>query len=312
MNIQQLEYIVALDNHRHFVKAAEDCNISQPTLSMMVQRLEEELNVKLFDRTKYPIEPTSIGSLVLEQARITLKNINQIKEVVDNERESIKGNFRLGIIPTIAPYLVPELLQKWHSESNEIELKLRETTTDRIIEGILSGTLDGGLLAGPIRHPYIDEYPIYYEKFYAYVSKEDIYKCKEIDLEQVDIDKVWLLENIHCLRGQVEQLCSRKKKSGEENIKVKYEAGNIETLIHIVDYNKGLTVIPEMFAMGLSEERQDNLRDFKNMTAVREVSLIVSKEYVRKKMMDIIIEAIRKSVPKSMLDTSLKEFVVEL
>ncbi len=311
MNIQQLEYIVAVDNQRHFANAAEACHVSQPTLSMMIQKLEEELGVQLFDRSKHPIRPTSVGKQVIEQARITLKSFRQIKEIVENEQQITKGSFKLGIIPTIAPYLVPELLRKQQTLYSDIELVLKEYTTDRIIEELLAGTLDGGLLAGPLNHSRIVEYPVYYEKFYAYVSKEDVYKGKEIDLDQIDIDRVWLLENVHCLRGQIERLCQMKKQS-PNNLAVRYEAGNIDTLINIVDYNYGMTVIPEMSAMTLSEEKQENLRKFKNLTAVREVSLMVSKEYVRKTMLKAITDIIRQSIPKTMLDPKLKEYVVEL
>jgi LysR family hydrogen peroxide-inducible transcriptional activator len=313
MNIQQLEYVVAIDNYRHFAKAAEACCVTQPTLSMMVQRLEEELDVKIFDRSSHPVEPTTIGKQIIEQARISLRHFKQIKEIIENEQSIIKGSFRLGIIPTIAPYLVPELLSKQSINNNEIELILKENTTNDVIEGILNGTLDGGLMAGPLNHPKLFEYPVYYEKFYAYVSKNDetLYKEKEIDLDQVNINDVWLLENVHCLRGQIERLCQMKKKANS-NMFVKYEAGSIDTLINIVDYNHGITVIPEMSAMGLGEDKQENLRSFKNMTAVREVSLVVSKEYVRKTMLKAIQEIIREAVPKSMQEPTLKKFVVDL
>ena len=315
MNIQQLEYIVAVDNQRHFAKAADVCHIAQPTLSMMIQKLEDELGVQLFDRSKHPVEPTSIGKQVIEQARTSLQSLKQIKEIVENEQNVVTGTFKLGIIPTIAPYLVPELLKKRQTHYNDIELILKESTTNHILEDILNGTLDGGLLAGPINLPKIVEYPVYYEKFYAYVSKEDMYKDKEIDLEQIDINNIWLLENVHCLRGQIERLCRMKKQSAkmiQESSAIRYEAGSIDTLINIVDYNYGITIIPEMSAMGLSEEKQENLRQFKNMTAVREVCLIVSKEYVRKTMLNLILDVIRQSVPKSMLDSSLKKHAVEL
>jgi LysR family hydrogen peroxide-inducible transcriptional activator len=168
----------------------------------------------------------------------------------------------LGIIPTIATYLVPVLLHKHQTTCNEIELTLKESTTSNLIKDILTGTLDGGVLAGPINHSGLLEYPVYYEKFYAYVSPlEDVYKEKEINLDEIDIRTVWLLENEHCLRGQIERLCQLKKKSSVEGAySIKYESGSIDTLTHVVDYNPGLTIIPEMHAMGLSEEKQENLR----------------------------------------------------
>jgi LysR family hydrogen peroxide-inducible transcriptional activator len=312
MNIQQLEYVIAVDNFRHFAKAAEVCRVTQPTLSMMIQKLEDELDVKIFDRSKHPVEPTSIGIQIIEQARISLKYFKQIKEVAENEQQITRGSFRLGIIPTIASYLVPVLLHKQHSSCSEIELTLKESTTNSLVSSILNGTLDGGVLAGPLNHPGLSEYPVYYEKFYAYVSPcDEAYKEKEIDLDKIDIHNVWLLENEHCLRGQIERLCKLKRNAIDGSF-IKYESGSIDTLIHVVDYNPGITIIPEMHAMGLDEEKQENLRTFKNLTAVREVSVVVSRDYVRKTLLNVILEIIRDSVPKSMQDPRLKAYVVDI
>ncbi|MDR3268558.1 MAG: hydrogen peroxide-inducible genes activator [Tannerella sp.] len=315
MNVQQLEYVIAVDNFRHFAKAAEVCRVTQPTLSMMIQKLEEELDVKIFDRSKHPVEPTPIGTQVIEQARISLKHFKQIKEVVENEQNIVRGSFKLGIIPTIASYLVPVLLHKHDTGYSEIDLTLKESTTGNLINELQHGTLDGGVLAGPLNHPGLAEFPVYYEKFYAYVSPlDDTYKEKEIDLEKIDINAVWLLENEHCLRGQIERLCKLKRTSsaGSSAHTVRYESGSIDTLINVVDYNPGFTIIPEMHAMGLNEDKQENLRVFKNLNAVREVSLVVSKDYVRKTMLNIILEIIRSSVPKSMQNPELKAYVVDL
>jgi LysR family hydrogen peroxide-inducible transcriptional activator len=307
-----LEYVIAVDNFRHFARAAEFCHVTQPTLSMMIQKLEEEFDVKIFDRSKHPVEPTAIGVQIIEQAHISLKHFRQIREVVENEQNIANGSFRLGIIPTIASYLVPVMLHRHNAGYSEIDLTLKECTTGNLVRELISGALDGGILAGPLNNPGLSEYPVYYEKFYAYVSPlEDMYREKEIDLDRIDINAVWLLENEHCLRGQIERLC-KLKKSADNTHAIKYESGSIDTLINVVDYNTGITIIPEMHAMGLSEEKQENLRPFKNFTAVREVSLVVSREYVRKTMLNIIMEIVRGSVPKSMQDPKLKEYVIDI
>ncbi|MDR2147121.1 MAG: hydrogen peroxide-inducible genes activator [Tannerella sp.] len=313
INIQQLEYVVAVDTYRHFARAAESCFVTQPTLSMMIQKLEDELNIKIFDRSTHPVEPTPIGRQIIEQARIALRHFRQIKEIADNERNIVKGAFRLGIIPTIAPYLIPELLRRQNETRNEITLTLHENTTAQIIKKLQNGTLDGGLMAGPLYHDKLTEYPVYYEKFYAYVSPEEkIYAENEVDLDSIDINRIWLLENEHCLRGQVEHLCQMKQKAKNNSPAVQYEAGSIDTLIHVVDHNGGMTIIPEMSAMRLSEEQQVHLRNFKNTSAYREASLMVSNDYVRKSMLNEVLNIIRASVPRSMQDVRLKEFVVEL
>lgn len=313
MNIQQLEYIIAVDNFRHFAKAADMCAVTQPTLSMMIQKMEDELHVKIFDRSKHPVEPTAIGKQIVEQARISLRHFRQIKEIVANEQHVVHGTFRMGIIPTIASYLVPVLLHRQQSRHGELELTLQERTTGNLLNEIRNGLLDGGILAGPLNQAGLAEYPLYYEKFYAYVSPLDpAYREKEIDLDAIDISRMWLLENEHCLRGQIERLCRMKKTAAGRAPAVRYESGSIDTLINVVDYNPGLTIIPEMHAMGLSEEKQENLRPFKNRIAVREVCLVVSRDYVRQTMLQAIREIIRQSVPKSMQNPALKEHVVDL
>ena len=313
MNIQQLEYVIAVDNYRHFARAADACHVTQPTLSMMIQKLEEELNVKIFDRSTHPVEPTSIGREIIRQARISLQHFMGIKEIAESEQNTVAGTFKLGIIPTIAPYLVPELLSKHKSLHIELELVLKEGTTNNLTEELLNGSLDGALMAGPLNNSGISEYPLYYEKFYAYVSPNDkLYDEREIDMDAIDINRVWLLENVHCLRGQVERLCRMKRSIAPDNSQIKYEAGSLDTLINIVDYNDGITILPEMSAMGLSEEKQENLRALKNMTAVREVSLFVNKDYVRRRMLSAVMDIVKGSVPKSMQDTVLKEFIVDL
>ncbi|MDR0753957.1 MAG: hydrogen peroxide-inducible genes activator [Prevotellaceae bacterium] len=313
MTVQQLEYIVAVDNFRHFAKAAEVCCVTQPTLSMMIQKIEDELDVKIFDRTKHPVEPTHTGAKVIAQARISLKHLKQIKEIVENEKGIVKGKFNLGIIPTVATYLVPELLHQHLAAHNDIELILQERTTENIIKEIMNGTLDGGILAGPVNHSELVEYPVYYEKFYAYVSPHDsAHKKRKINLNATDINTIWLLENEHCFRGQIEHLCKRKRTSSSKQPSIRYESGSIETLINVVDCNPGITIIPEMHAMALNEDRQDNLREFENITAVREICVTVSKEYVRKTMLKIILDIIRNSVPESMQNPELKQHVVPL
>jgi len=312
MNIQQLEYIVAVDKLRHFVNAAEACNVTQPTLSMMIRRLEEELDVQIFDRSDVPVQTTEIGSLLIRQAEKALKEINKMKEIVEDKKQLLTGTFNLGIIPTIAPYLVPELLRNKDLKCKELALGLTENISGNIIAEILEGKLDGGLMATPLNNSDLLEYPIYYEKFYAYVSPlEKAYKEKEIDLDKVDIDHFWMFESIHYLRGQVERLC-RKQKDKNDHRKVRYEAGNITTLINVVDMNAGMTIIPEMAAMSLSEEQQDNLKDFKNLTAVREVSLVVRKDYIRQNVLSKIMEIIADSVPNSMKNPELKQFAIDV
>jgi LysR family hydrogen peroxide-inducible transcriptional activator len=309
MTTQQLEYVLAVDKFRHFANAAEACFVTQPTLSMMIQKLEDELEIKIFDRTKHPVTPTAIGEQIIVQARIALNHFRQIREIVDAEKNTAKGEFRLGIIPTIAPYLVPEMLQQHQNYKSEIELTIKEHTTTILINEVVNENLDGGIIAGPIDNPDIVEYPLYYEKFYAYVSPTD-YRYNEPKIDLNHVENLWLLENVHCFRGQIERLCKEHHQPLDSSSV--FESGSIGTLINVVDLNSGITIIPEMYAMALDEEKQTHLREFKDITAVREVSIIVNKEYLRKTMLNIIIDIIRKSVPESMQNPELKKYLVKL
>lgn len=314
MNIQQLEYIIAVDNYRHFSKAAEASFVTQPTLSMMIQKLEEELDVKIFDRSQLPVQPTEIGTRIIDQARIAVAQLNQIKEIIHEEKGIVKGVFRLGIIPTVAPYLLPKLMQV-HSESqHDIRIVITELTTDQVLKGLANDTIDGGIVATPLKEATIKERPIYYERFFAYVSptERSLYAKTALDENDLSATKLWLLDEVHCFRTQILHLCNLKKRRGANQSIFSYEAGSIDTLIQIVDQNDGLTVIPEMALANLSEKQKKNVRPFKNVTPVREISLITRKEYLRERLLDIITDEVSTAVPRSLQDEAMKKYVIPL
>lgn len=313
MNIQQLEYIIAVDNQRHFAKAAEASFVTQPTLSMMIQKLEDELGVKIFDRSQLPVQPTPIGVQIINQARVIVSQVKQIKEIIQEEKGIVQGVFKLGIIPTIAPYLLPKLMAQHDANGYDIMLVVEETTTVQIIDKILNGTLDGAILATPLKNDKITEHPVYYEPFYAYVSPEEtsLFAKKELEEDDLNINRLWLLQDVHCFRNQILRICNmRRKKSG--NPLFSYEAGSIGTLINIVDNYSGLTIIPEMAIEGLNEKQRRNIRPLKGISPVREVSLITRKEFLRERVIDIIVSEIKKSVPKEFLNLELKKSVVDI
>lgn len=313
MNIQQLEYIIAVDNHRHFAKAAEASFVTQPTLSMMIQKLEDELEVKIFDRSQLPVQPTAIGTQIINQARVIISQVKQIKEIIQEEKGIVQGVFRLGIIPTIAPYLLPKLMRVHDENGYDIVLTIEETTTDQIIEKLLNGSLDGAILATPLKNDKLTERPVYYERFYAYVSPREtsLYAKKELDEEDLNINRLWLLEEVHCFRSQILKICSNRKRKSSHSL-FSYEAGSINTLVNIVDDNSGLTIIPEMAITELNERQKANVRPLKGMTAVREVSLVTRKEFLRERVLDIIISEIQKSVPKELLNMDLRKHVIDI
>lgn len=313
MNIQQLEYIIAVDNFRHFAKAAESSFVTQPTLSMMIQKLEEELGVKIFDRSQLPVQPTPIGVQVINQARVIVSQVKQVKDIVQEEKGIVQGSLRIGIIPTISPYLLPKLIQKHTEHGYDIELIIEEATTEQIMEKLSSGTLDVGILATPLHNDRLAEYPVYYERFFAYVSPEEtsLYAKKELDEEDLNINRLWLLTEVHCFRSQILRLCNMRKKRNIHTL-LSYEAGSIATLVSIVDQNSGLTIIPEMAIDHLTEVQKKNVRPLKKISPVREVSLVTRKEFLREKMLSLLVKEVKESVPASFLSEELKKSVVAI
>ena len=313
MNIQQLEYIVAVDNHRHFSKAAEASFVTQPTLSMMIQKLEDELGVRIFDRSQTPIEPTDVGRKVIEQARASIAQINQIKKIVEEEKGVIKGVFRLAIIPTVSPYLLPKLMQIHREQKSDIRLVINEMTTNQILSNLAKGTIDGGILATPLHDDRMKERPVYYEKFLAYISPTERFLHSKTSLEEADLNgaKLWLLDEVHCLRTQILNLCNLKNNNIVTSA-FSYEAGSIETLINIVDNNDGITIIPQMALDHLTEKQKLNVRFFEKRSPVREISLITRKDFLRERLIEIIEDEIKMSVPAALQDKKLQKELVEI
>jgi len=306
MKIQQLKYIIALDEHRHFVRAAEYCKVSQSTLSSMIQKLEEELDVQIFDRNAHPIKPTLLGETLIAQARDVVSRINYIKESVISEKTNDLGNINMGIIPTIAPYILPDFIKK--ISNTNIKINISETKTETIIEELKKGEIDFALLATPLDEEDILEIPIYYERFVAYISPNDpLFINKNIESSEIPTNNLWLLQEGHCFRSQILNICNNKDQKNTI-----YEAGSINTLINIVDTNGGFTVIPELHINLLSDSQKNYIRDIINPEPVREISIIIRNDFVREKILNVIINIIKEIIPEHMLNERLKKFAVKL
>ena len=307
MTLQQLEYIVALDKTRHFVRAAEMCGVTQPTLSAMIQKLEDELDCRIFDRSSHPIVPTEIGVAVIQQAQVVLFNVNQLKENVLVQRGTVAGNLSLAIIPTVAPYLLPGIISLFRSDYPEISLKVSEMRTETIIEKLHTAEIDMAILSTPLEDPKILEVPLYYEKFIAYIAPDEpMYAQEEVSTNEMPLDHLWVLEEGHCLRNQVFNFCENKTHSST------YEAGSIDTLVKIVDRNGGYTVIPELHVDLLNETQKQNLRKIVRPEATREIALVIRHDYVREGMMNAVANTVKKIIPQHMLDARLKKFAIKL
>lgn len=303
-----MEYIVALDTHRHFVKAAQSCGVSQPTLSTLINKLEEELDTVIFDRSCHPIRPTAIGEQIINQARVVLYNLSQLKELSLSEREQNSGSLKLGVIPTVAPYILPKLFQEMRTSHPQIDLQVTEQQTHIIVDQLRKAELDMAILATPLYHEDILEIPLYYEKFLAYISPQDpLHQSSEIEASQMPTKHLWVLKEGHCMRNQIFNFCD-----GTSDYNGFYEAGSITTLVNIVDANGGYTIIPELHRSLLHREQQDNVREFGESAPVREISLIIRQDYVRQRMVNSLVDAVKAIIPDSMIDARLKKFAVKL
>jgi LysR family hydrogen peroxide-inducible transcriptional activator len=300
MTLVQLEYIVAVDTWRHFATAAAKCFITQPTLSMQLQKIEAELGVQIFDRSKVPVVPTAEGVEIIQQARVILKEVERLSEVTRERQGEIVGELRLGILPTIAPYLLPLFLKSFLEKYPGIRLKVTELTTEILVDRLKKNLLDAGLVVTPLNDPGIFEQPLFYEEFVVYVSPaETVYKKRYVLAEDIDVRHLWLLEEGHCLRSQIMNLCELKSKVQEDN-NFHYEAGSIETLKKMVEMQNGITILPKLALQDLSPQQSKMVRHFKPPAPVREVSLVTHRSTVKKRILGALQREILLAVPQDM------------
>jgi len=307
MTIVQLEYIVAVDTYRSFVAAAEKCFVTQPTLSMQVQKLEDTLGVKLFDRSKQPVTPTEIGIDIITQARILLAESEKIKEIITDRKKELSGELRVGIIPTVSPYILPKILHGFVEKYPQVKLIVWEQTTENIIQQLKLGTLDCGILSTPLHESTLTEIPVFYENFVAYTSKNSkLSKKKSINPEDIDIEEIWVLNEGHCMREQVLNICQRRRATqGFKHFE--YNTGSVETLKRMVDQNNGATILPELALADLTDKQLDRVRYFKSPEPAREVSIVIQRNFLKRRMIDALKAEILEFVPKRMKSKKKKE-----
>jgi LysR family hydrogen peroxide-inducible transcriptional activator len=307
MTLTQLEYIVALDTSRHFVLASEKCFVTQPTLSMQIQKLEEELGVKIFDRTKQPVIPTEIGASIIAQARIVLREAGLIKHLISEQKDTMTGEIRIGIIPTLAPYLLPNLFKNIREKYPQVNLVVRETITEEVIQELKNNRLDCGIVVTPLEDASIKEDVLFYEELFVYVSKQNALHDKKYVLPtDIDPRQLWLLEEGHCFRSQILNLCELRKYS---DLHFKYETGNIETLKRMVDKSDGITILPELAVMEFTQAEMKHVKRLKEPSPAREVSLVTHRDHLKTRLIKTIKEEILNIVPKAMQKLNKKKVV---
>lgn len=301
MTFVQLQYIIAVDTYRHFASAAKHCFVTQPTLSMQIRKAEDELGVKIFDRSKQPVIATELGAELIEQARKIMSEKNVLDELVQHRKGMITGELKVAIIPTLAPYLLPLFVQRFTKKYPLVRLVVNELTTGSVLAHLRSGRVDMGILATPLQEPGIKEHVLFYEELLAYVSKKnDAYKKSYMLPQDIDPDKLWLLEEGHCFRSQIVNLCELRK-AGRESGHFEYEAGSIETLRRMVDMNDGITILPELATLGMIQKQLGQVRYFKKPAPMREVSIVVHRDFVKKKLIEILKDEIIASIPPKVL-----------
>lgn len=298
MTIVQLQYITALDSLRHFGLAAAACHVTQPTLSMQVGKLEQELGVKLFDRSKQPVVPTDSGREVLAQARKILAECEVVNNIVQARKGRLAGELRVGIIPTLAPYLLPLFAAAFARKYPGVRLVVNEMTTDLIIGRLREGRIDVAVLVTPLQESGIREQVLFYEKLLAYVSKKNaLFKKTYLLSADIDPAKLWLLEEGHCFRSQIMNLCELQK-AGREGGTLEYEAGSIDTLKRMVELNDGITILPELATIDLPAAQRQLLRPFRQPAPMREVSLVTHRDFVKKRLVEMFRNEILASIPE--------------
>jgi len=301
MTITQLEYIVAVDTHRSFARAAKHCYVTQPTLSMQVKKIEEELNVLLFDRSKKPVVTTEMGSQVIEQARVILQEAGRISEIIQNEKDEIKGELHIGIIPTLSPYLLPLFVTKFIEKYPEVTVVVEEIFTNEIIKKLKDDRLDVGILVTPLNEKSIVELPVFYEKFLIYMStSHPLFTKEQINLQELDINEMWLLQEGHCFRSQTMNICGEKIR--QEKNRLRFESGSLETLKRIVEKQFGYTFLPELATVDMEGKSLKYLKSFQKPEPLREVSLVTHRSFIKKRLIHLLMEEIQAHIPAELLN----------
>jgi len=297
--ITQLEYILALDQEKHFARAAEICHVSQPSLSAQIQKLEDELGIIIFDRSKKPIIPTEIGKDVIRQAELILKEHKKLGDIVSTQGMEPRGNFHLAVIPTLAPYLIPLFVGEFSRLYPRVNLKINEYKTHEIIDLLLKDQIDAGLLVTPLGHDQLIERHLFYEPFYVFVSENHVLSKKK-QITELDLDKkdLWLLEEGHCFREQMLKVCSLNRKGSVLN-NVEFASGNLETLKNLVKKSSGYTLLPDLATTELTpDDYKKFIRKFKNPIPTREISLVHSRSFLKEKIISALEEVIISELPR--------------
>lgn len=309
MTLTQLSYIVAVDKYKNFGVAAQNCHVTQPTLSMQIHKLEEQIGLVLFDRGEQPIRTTKIGEILIKQAKAILREASKFNELVLEDKDETRGELRLGVIPTLAPYLMPLFLKSFMKNNPNLKIIVEELQTSQILKKIDDSELDLALLVTPLDHEGLITSPLFYEPFLAYVSESSpLAKSAKVDQKELNSNDLWLLTDGHCFREQSLLLCRNRKKASDQNKHLLFESGSLETLKKMVDQEHGFTLLPWLATLDIQNSKR--LKEFVNPAPSREVSLVHNHFFRKEKIKESLIESIHKSLPKEIPQTVVKNLKV--
>ena len=302
MTLQQLRYLLAIDEYRHFGKAAEACGLTQSTLSLMVKKLEEELDVRIFNREAHPVAPTAIGRQIIDRAKVVLYNAEQIVEMTRTEKETLSGPLKIALISTVAPVLIPGLFKHIATRYPAISLQTEEMLTETIKEKLRKAEVDMGILAGPVRDPGLLEIPLYHERFLAYVSPDNpAYAQESIRLQTLLNQPLWII------RDGLRQLDPSEVGSERITYESFFEGGRVGILIQVVNDNGGMTIIPETHTNFILYSQQSCLRPIVDPEPGRTISLVVRNDYIHEAKLNAVVEAVRQIIPGQILDNVIRK-----
>lgn len=305
MTLQQLKYIVAIDRYRNFAKAAAELDVTQPTLSALLIKLEEELGVRLFERSNKSVSPTAIGETVISQAAKILGQTDMISETIAEHKGEVTGSLSIGISPGIAPYLMPRFIKKYTDTYSDVNLTVNEMNGDAVIESLRLGKIDIGVAISGHETPEVREIPFYSERFHVYMAKECLLKIPVFNPADLVHEKMWIMKESQCMRESAFSFC--KTRSIGRHI---YEAGSIETLIRIVDINGGFTIIPEMHLPFLTDKQRENVRPIEGEYISRRcVSIYTRNDFIRHRMLNSMVETMLSIIPRKMIDKGLHHII---
>lgn len=310
MTLTQLSYIVAVDKYRHFATAAEKSYVTQPTLSMQIHKLEDELGVTIFDRTKSPVIPTPIGEKIIAQAQVILKESRELTDIANFKEDELRGTFKVGIIPTIAPYLVPIFLRSFLEEHPNVDIVIEEVLTADLLEQLADDKLDAGIIATPVEQSFIYTEDLFVEPFVGYLSlNHPLIDKKQLTVDDLDRSNIWLLSEGHCFRDQTVKLCKEVDKKNRASIE--FKSGNLETLKRLVEQNFGMTLLPWLAVQEFDGKCANAvIKEFEDPVPSRKVRLIYGRKHIKPTIIRAFKQSICDSLP-DLLKTDEKRVLIE-